>query len=75
MSLADLWISSREQLEGKHVQQIMGFAGSGKLRDGNECSYEFRSFLSLIPSDALRRHAEEWLTTERELSLGGERRR
>jgi type I restriction enzyme M protein len=31
MALADLWENSRNQIEGKHVQQIISFASDGHL--------------------------------------------
>jgi len=42
MALVDLWMSSQDQLRQKHVQQIIAFAGDGKLLDGSEASSEFR---------------------------------
>lgn len=62
MGLTELWSKSREQLESKHVQQIIAFAGSGKLQDGNDASHEFRQFLSLVSSDFLVRYADECLS-------------
>jgi hypothetical protein len=61
MALVDLWASSRDQLKQKHVQQIIAFAGDGKLLDGREASDEFRDFLTEIPSDFLAKYAEECL--------------
>lgn len=61
MSLVDLWQSSQEQLADKHVQQVITFAGNGKLKDGNATSDEFRSFLDLIPSSYLSRYSSECL--------------
>jgi hypothetical protein len=62
MSLVDLWRESREQVTQKHVQQIVAFAGDGKLADGNQSSLEFRTFLTHIPSAMLVRYATECLT-------------
>jgi hypothetical protein len=62
MALVDLWTNSREQLEQKHVQQIIAFAGAGKLLDGSEASREFRSFLGQIPSSFLTRYVDECLS-------------
>lgn len=62
MGLPELWLQSREQIRGKHVAQVIGFAGSGKLRDGSDASLEFRQFLGLIPSDLLARYADECLS-------------
>jgi hypothetical protein len=62
MSLAGLWSISREQLEGKHVRQIIAFAGGGQLTDGGAGASEFREFLGLVPSEYLSRYAEECLS-------------
>lgn len=59
MSLRDLWVTAPDQIRQKHVQQIIAFAGDGKLLDGAPASVEFRAFLSLVPSDLLRRYAAE----------------
>jgi hypothetical protein len=61
MPLTDLWLHSRDQLEDKHVQQIIAFAGTGQLWDGNAGSAEFRDFLSHVPSNLLRRYADQCL--------------
>src|SRR5215217_4055040 len=61
MALADLWVTSRGQLEDKHVQQVIAFAGTGRLRDGAVASEEFREFLSCVPSTFLARYANECL--------------
>jgi hypothetical protein len=63
MALIDLWQSARESIKDKHIQQVMLFAGNGKLADGNETSSEFRAYLSFVPSDLLARYATECLTT------------
>jgi hypothetical protein len=54
-------LHSRAQLEDKHVQQIIAFAGTGHLRDGNAASAEFRDFLSHVPSNLLRHYADQCL--------------
>jgi len=61
MALTDLWINSRTQLEDKHIQQIIAFAGNGQLRDGNRASEELRDFLSAIPSNFLHLYADQCL--------------
>lgn len=61
MSLAELWSSSRSQLEGKLVYQIIAFAGTGQLADGSTAAAEFREFLGMIPSTYLSRYADECL--------------
>jgi len=62
MSLVTLWKDSKAQFQDKHIQQIIAFAGSGKLREGNEATSEFRAFLSAIPSKDLGRYANECLS-------------
>lgn len=61
MALIDLWRDSRAQISDKHVQQIVAFAGDGKLSDGNTSSSEFRAFLAQIPSEMLVRYTSECL--------------
>jgi hypothetical protein len=61
MALIDLWRDSRTQISSKHVQQIVAFAGDGKLADGNGSSSEFRTFLTQIPSEILVRYTDECL--------------
>ena len=62
MALGNLWKDSRDQLLGKQIQQIIAFAGSGKLRDGSDASNEFRHFLTLIPSQLLELYGLSCLT-------------
>ena len=64
MALVDLWNTSPGELQGKQVQQVIAFAGAGKLTDGGEASADFRQFLSLVPSDLLRTYADECLTSK-----------
>lgn len=64
MGLPELWLKSPEQLNGKQVQQIIAFAGSGKLRDDDSASKEFRQFLSMVPSAQLEQYAGECLTSK-----------
>jgi len=61
MGLTELWRTSRDQLKEKHVQQIIAFAGDGRLKDGSPASAEFRDFLSNVPSKILERYADECL--------------
>ena len=61
MSLVDLWKTAHANLEDKHVQQIITFAGSGQLIDGSQASDEFRAFLSRIPSRLLEKYANDCL--------------
>lgn len=63
MGLSDLWQSSRSQLEDKHIQQIIAFAGTGELKDGTVGSIEFRDFLARVPAELLARYAADCLDT------------
>lgn len=62
MSVTSLWTASPDQLRDKHIQQVIAFAGLGKLADGSEASTEFREYLGLIPSGILARYADECLS-------------
>ncbi len=64
MGLNLLWQNSRTEVESKHIQQIIAFAGQGKLQDGNSTCQEFREFLKQISSVVLRRYADECLTSK-----------
>ena len=61
MALTELWLESREQIEGKHVQQVIAFAGDGQLRDGSDAAAEFREFLAHVPSALLGEYADQCL--------------
>jgi hypothetical protein len=61
VALVDLWREARDQLEGKGIQQIIAFAGDGKLRDGSAAATELRSYLSLVPTDYIQRYTAECL--------------
>ncbi|RJQ54715.1 MAG: hypothetical protein C4530_16915 [Desulfobacteraceae bacterium] len=59
MALTDLWENSRQQIERKHVQQIIAFAGDGHLLDGGVASNDFRNFLTRIPTAMLQKIESE----------------
>ena len=61
MPLVELWKSAPSELVEKHIQQVIGFAGDGKLRDGGTASKELRDFLAQVPSKFLVRYADECL--------------
>jgi hypothetical protein len=63
MSLAQIWKSTPEQIQGKSIQQILTFAGDGVVRDGNSTSLEFRELLSHVPSETLAEFANQCLDT------------
>src|SRR6266568_2853380 len=62
MALTELWKTAQKEIRAKHIQQVIGFAGEGKLRDGGPASKELRDFLALVPSSFLSRYAGECLT-------------
>jgi hypothetical protein len=61
MALIDLWQQDRAQLAEKHIQQIMTFAGDGKLLDDSRASSELRVFLRNVPSDFLGTYVDQCL--------------
>lgn len=62
MPLLDLWTQSPEQLRDKQVQQLIAFAGAGRLLDDSLCSTEFRAFLATVPSTNLSTYSEQCLS-------------
>ena len=63
MALLDLWNKSPDQLKDKQVQQLIAFAGAGKLADNSDCSAEFRAFLASVPSGNLIEYADHCLSS------------
>ena len=61
-SIVDLWNTNCDIFDGKSVQQILTFAGEGKLKDNNSTSTEFRQLLEIIHSEMLVDFANECLT-------------
>ncbi len=61
MSLLELWQSAPDQIRGKHLHQLIAFAGEGRLRDESDTSKEFRAFLAQVPSDLLAKFVDECL--------------
>ena len=61
MALLDLWNKTPDQLSDKQIQQLIAFAGAGKLLDESDCSSEFRAFLASVPSENLENYAGQCL--------------
>lgn len=61
MALVDLWQNDRVQIIDKRMEQLIAFAGDGKLRDGNRTSEELRSLLSVVPSEVIGNWIEDCL--------------
>src|ERR1017187_6835859 len=56
MALIELWKNNPDELHEKHVQQVIAFAGEGKLKDGGVASKEYRDLLAIVPSSYLERY-------------------
>ena len=61
MPLVDIWKTDPEQIRQKAVQQLLGFAGDGRLRDASDTSAEFRDLLRHLPSEVLATFANQCL--------------
>ena len=61
MTLIQIWKENPEQIRAKRVDQIIGFAGDGKLGDNNSAPTEFRDFLARIPGDLISKYANDCL--------------
>ena len=61
MSLLDYWKQDKQQIASKNLQQIIGFAGEGYLRDGNSTSKEFRELLNNIPPELIQQYVHNCL--------------
>jgi hypothetical protein len=58
LPLLALWQSNPEAVTALSVEQLVATAGDGKLRDGNTCSEELRSYLAQAEVDRLASYAE-----------------
>lgn len=63
MSLYTIWKENPSQIREKRVDQIIAFAGDGKLGDNNSAPEEFRTFLARVPADMLAGYAEDCLSS------------
>jgi hypothetical protein len=63
MSLYQIWKENPAQIREKRVDQIIGFAGDGKLGDNNSAPAEFRAFLARVSADMLAGYAEDCLAS------------
>jgi hypothetical protein len=69
MPLLALWKSNPSEINQFSIEQVVGTAGDGNLKDGSDCSTELRVFLSEVSSAKLRLYVERCLSTP--LSKGG----
>lgn len=61
MALIDLWNADRQQIANKRIDQLIAFAGEGRLRDRNSTSEEFRTLLKVVSSDVIGQWLDECL--------------
>ncbi|MEW6443802.1 MAG: hypothetical protein AB1640_22900 [bacterium] len=61
MALLDLLKKSPDQVTDKQVQQLIAFAGAGKLIDESDCSAELRAFLASVSTSNLKNYADQCL--------------
>ncbi|KAB1069935.1 hypothetical protein [Methylobacterium planeticum] len=69
MPLLSLWASNQEAVGQLNVEQVVGTAGDGNLRDGSVCSSEFREYLSQIPTSKIATYVDQCLSAS--LNRGG----
>lgn len=65
MSLTSLWKLHESEVCSKSIRAIIGWAGEGKLFDGNATSKEFREFLANIPPRMLSQYVKQCLGAEK----------
>lgn len=61
MALIDIWKTDRVQVTDKRIDQLIAFAGEGRLRDGSATANEFRALLRVIPSELVGQWLDECL--------------
>jgi hypothetical protein len=63
MPLISLAQSAPDAVAQFSIQQVVGSAGDGKLRDNSECSAELRQYLVGIPSSKVASYVEQCLSS------------
>lgn len=61
MPLLSFWDTNPEATDKLSIQQIVGTAGDGKLRDNSQCSEELRQYLQQVSSDKLAEYLDQCL--------------
>lgn len=59
--LLNQWKANKEEFEKKQIQQIVGFAGEGKLKDGSKCATEVRDYLAQIEIGCIESYIKQCL--------------
>lgn len=62
MPLLTFWKSAPEAVDQMSIEQIVGSAGDGTLKDASICSEEFRAYISQVSSGKLASYVEHCLT-------------
>jgi len=62
-SLLDIWLGKKDFLESKSLEQVVSFAGDGRLKDGGDTSGQLRELFSNVPSELLARYISECLSS------------
>jgi len=62
MPLLSFWDSNPEATDKLSIQQVVGTAGDGKLRDLSQCSEELRQYFQQVSSDKLAEYLDQCLT-------------
>jgi hypothetical protein len=63
MALLSFWKSNKDEVLKQTIEQVVSNAGDGSLRDNTGCSFEFRQFLKVAPSERLFEYARHCLET------------
>jgi hypothetical protein len=61
LSLRDFFKATPEAVLKQSIQQVITSAGDGNLRDGSQCSVEFREYITKISSDKLSEYVRSCL--------------
>ena len=61
LSLIETWRKDKLSLSEKRIEQLISFAGDGRLKDGSDASVELRSFLEVVDSEYLTKYVEQCL--------------
>ena len=54
MPLKNILQEAPHELTGRHIQQIIAWAGDGHLRDASATATEFREYIELVPGISAR---------------------
>ena len=63
-SITQIWNKNKKTFVAKNLSQILGFAGDGRLKDGNQTSKELRELLGQVPSQQLKAFSDDCLNSK-----------